>query len=150
MLSLVAAAQSPAAAELPVNHIDGGLFYNSYTAPAISGWAAYSHKVGDSTYSYSLADVVPGSLKPFNPKVITSSGLAQLLGNYAGFNVFAVGTVGLSASVGASTPVGASGTAGFIAVKPLKNGWTVDLPVRVIAGTGPPQYVFGIGFGWGR
>jgi hypothetical protein len=141
----------PAATDtLPVNHVDGGLFYNSYTSPGVSGWGAYSHKVGSGTYSYSLADVTPGSLKPFNPKVTTSSGLAQLLTTYGGWNVFGVGTVGLTSSVGASTPVGAAGTAGFLLIHPLRQGWTIDVPIRVIAGTGPPQYVFGIGFGWGK
>lgn len=141
-------AQTPV---LPTNHIDGGIFYNTYTHPGISGWGAYSHKVGDSTYSYSLVDVLPGSLKPFNPKITTTSGLSQLVTTVLGdVTIWAYGTIGLTSSVGASTPVGASGAGGFIAVKPLKNGYTLDFPVRVIAGTGPPQYVFGIGLGWGK
>lgn len=136
---------------LPDNHVDGGIFYNSYTHPGLSGWGAYSHKVGSSTYSYSLADITPGSLKPFNPKVTTTSGLAQLLTTvFNDVQIWGYGTVGITSSIGASTPVGASGAAGFLAVKPLKNGYTLDFPIRVIAGTGPPQYVFGIGFGWGK
>ena len=135
---------------LPTNHLDGGLFYNSLTSPSISGWAAYSHLIASSTYSYSLADVMAGSIKPFNPKVATTSGLAQLLGVYAGVNVFGVATAGVSSSAGASAPAGFTASAGFIAVKPLKNGWSLDIPVRVIAGTGAPQYVFGLGFGWGK
>lgn len=137
-------------AGLPVNHVDGGLFYNSLTSPSISGWGAYSHQIASSTYSYSLADITAGTLKPFNPRVTTTSGLAQRMTTFGGWNVFAIGTAGVASSVGATAAAGFAASAGFFLTKPLKNGWTLDIPIRVIAGTGPPQYVFGIGTGWGK
>jgi hypothetical protein len=153
-LALAAQTVSPAPAELPQDYAAAGLFYNSYAQPHITGFGAYARRMGASTYSYSVIDVTTRSLKNFQPETSTTSGIAQHLRNFGGVDVYALLTAGV-ATAGNSTNTGAdvgfSGSAGFMLVKPIRNGWTVNVPVRVLASTlGPPQYVIGIGFGWGK
>jgi hypothetical protein len=151
-----------AAPDLPVNHVDAGGFYSPTSATATTSGAslfgAYSHNIGGSTYSYTVADVTFQPITKANalhsltqPKISTTSGLAQLLTTFSGWNIFGIGAVGLQSTPGGGTAAGFSATAGFMATHPIgtKGCWTLDVPVRVIAGTGAPQYVFGLGFGYG-
>lgn len=175
LLSLPLLAQTstapPAAAPLPVNHIDGGIFYNSVSSPAVTGWVSYAHQVSGGLYNIDFVDIVPAlnSAGRFAPKLSTTGGLATPLTSAAGWQVYAVAAVGITAPLGgvstttvtnvaakttttttAPASVQPTGTTGFVALHQLKGPYTVDLVARVIAGSGAPQYVFGIGFGWGR
>lgn len=150
VFSLAAQAPDP----LPESYATAGLFYNSYTTPHITGFGAYAKKVADSTYSYTVIDVTSRSLKNFKPETSTTSGIAQHLKDFNGVGVFGIVTAGVATAAGINgtgADVGFSGSGGFLLVKPLKNGWSVNLPVRIIASTlGPPQYVLGVGVGWGK
>lgn len=139
---------------LPQSYATAGLFYNTYTTPHVTGFGAYAKKVADSTYSYTVIDVTSRSLKNFKPETSTTSGIAQHLTDFNGVGVFGIVTAGIATAGGVNNTgadVGFSGSGGFLLVKPLKNGWSVNVPVRVLASTlGPPQYVLGVGVGWGK
>lgn len=157
-----------AAQTFPANHYDVvGICTAQAPNPCFvsGGWA---HLVSDPssqhpTYSYSAADVTWGAFTDHSvsgvirnltqPKVTTTSGLAQHLTEVAGWQVFGLGALGVVTTPGGSE-TGATGFAantGFFAVHALgKSNWTLDLHARAIAGTGSPQYLFGIGFGFGK
>lgn len=142
---------------LPTDYVAGGLFYNAATSPATSGWGIYGHKVSDvggGIYSFSMVDVTVSSVKLQDLKVTPSSGFGYKLLTFGVANVFVTGTAGVSTPIGATVGgngATVAGTAGVLAVLPIgKKGWTLAFPVRVIAGSGPPQYVGGIGLGWGK
>lgn len=143
---------------LPTDYVAGGALYNAATSPATSGWGLYAHKISDiggGIYSFSMVDITVSNIKLQDLKVTPSSGFGYRLLAFGSANVFVTGTAGVSAPLGAtiSTSTGATvaGTAGFLAVVPIgKKGWTINFPVRVLAGSGAPQYIGGIGFGWGK
>ena len=140
---------------LPDAYVTAGLFYNTYNIPHVSGYVSYGKHISGGTYSYTSIDVTSSSIRPFRPATSTTTGIAQHVTDFGKFNVFAMVAGGVSvasASTAASgTDVGFSGVTGFLLSTPVKNGWTLDLPIKIIASTtGPPQYVVGIGFGWGR
>ncbi len=155
MVLLMVAVGAFAQTALPQDYATAGLFYNSYATPHVTGYGAYATKIGTSTYSYSVVDVTSISVKPFRPQTSMTSGVATLLKTFGGVNIFGLATAGPSIAPAATgsggTDVGFGGSAGFLAVKPLKNGWTLDIPVRMIVSTieTKPQYVVGIGIGWG-
>jgi hypothetical protein len=138
--------------ELPESYAAAGLFYNTYAVPHVTGFGAYAKKIAASTYSYTNIDVTSNSLKNFKPETTTTTGIAQQLTTFGGFGVFGMVTAGVAvanSSTGAN--LGFAGSGGFLLVKPISKGWTVDIPIRVLASTvGPPQYVVGIGVGWGK
>ncbi len=167
VLLLIAFVLPIAAQDFPENHYDVvGICTSQAPNPCFvsGGWA---HRVSDAksehpTYSYSAADVTWGAFTDrtpagvirtlTQPKVSTTSGLAQHLATIANWHVFGLGALGISTVPGdTSQTTGFAGNAGFFATHAIgKGGWTFDLHSRVIAGSGAPQYLFGAGFGWGK
>ncbi len=143
---------APSADTLPDTYATAGLFFNSYTQPHISGYGAYAKRLTGSTYSYTVADVTRTPTTNGKPEISTTSGVAQYLKNFGGVNIFGLMTAGVATAPATSgTAVGFAGSGGVLLVHPLKNGWSIDIPIRVIASTvGPPQYVMGVGVGWGK
>ena len=159
-LALALTASAAFAQSLPSEHVDVIGTYNPTATPGGSLTGAYSHLLSQSgTYSFSAVDVTFGSATTTTAKgvsglvsrvqVATTSGLAQRLTSLMGFDVYGIGTAGLTTVAGGGT-TGFVASGGFLAVHPLKKGWTVDLHARTIAGTGSPQYVLGLGFGFGK
>jgi hypothetical protein len=147
--------------ELPQNHIDVLGFYNPNATPGGSLSGGYSHKIAENTVSISMVDVTfnPFTDKTANgivnnvmqAKISTTSGLGQRITSQFGWAIFAVGALGAQTTPGGGSAAGFSGTTGFVGTRPIgSKGLTADFAVRVIAGTGPPQYVFGLGFGFGK
>lgn len=163
LLSLPVFAQT-----FPENHYDVvGICTAQAPNPCfVSG--GYAHLISSPTsqyptYSYSAADVTWGAFTDRSaagvirtltqPKVSTTSGLAQLLTTVSNWRVFGLGALGISTVPGGDTSqaTGFAANAGFFAVHPIgSSNWTIDLHARAIAGTGAPQYLFGIGFGYGK
>jgi len=153
-LALLICCFSVFAQDTPTQHVTAGLFYNSYSTPHATGFAAYAQKITGGTYSYSVMDITSRTATPFRLQTTTSTGIAQQirsLGDVRVYALFAGGAGFANSAKNDGTDIGFSGTAGFLAVKPLKNGWTLNVPVRIIASTlSPPQYVVGLGIGFGK
>jgi hypothetical protein len=136
-------------------------FYDPAATPGGSLSGGYSHKIADNTVSISMVDV---TFMPFVDKsakgilnnvtqahISTTSGLGQRITSQLGWSIFTVGALGAQTTPGGGSAAGFSGTAGFVGTRAIgSKGITADFAVRVIAGTGAPQYVFGFGFGFGR
>lgn len=162
-LVLTFAAYGQTAPPIPDNHVDVIGFWDPNSTPAGSVTGTYSHKIGDNTVSISMADV---TFKPFldrsvkgivnnvtQARISTTSGLGQRVMNRStfGWDIFAVGAIGAQTTPGGGSAAGFSSTAGFVGARPVgSKGLTIDWAVRIVAGTGAPQYIFGLGFGFGR
>lgn len=161
LLTLPLLAQTTPAPTLPANHIDVIGFYDPSTTPGGSLSGGYSHTIADNTVSISMVDV---TFNPFVDRTVkgilnnvtqahisTTAGLGQRITYQFGWSVFAVGALGAQTTPGGGSAAGFSGTTGFIGTHAIgSKGVTLDFATRVVAGTGRPQYVFGLGFGFGK
>lgn len=82
----------------------GGLFtmYNNFSTPAVNGGFVYaaqlSNNNGSPTYSFSTFTITSITKTPFKIMGTANTGVAQYLKSFAGFNVFAIGQIGLATS----------------------------------------------------
>jgi hypothetical protein len=140
----------------PAQWAGAGLQWNQEASPQISGMAVFARRIiGEShpTYSFSLININSvkiNSWKPFDAhvQVSTETGLAQHIMRFGVFDVYALGTLGMT-STGVNTGFSYSG--GGTAQAGLGKGWSLGPSLRVfksaIAG---PGYAAGILGGWGK
>lgn len=124
LAAIAVAAQTPAA---PPDNLYGlGMSYNSGASPAVAGNAFYAKLLSANqstsdvgggvmvttfhpTYSFTLLDILPDTVKPFSVTTNISSGIAQQVFQLGPVNLFTIGTAGLSVG---NTNLGWTWTAG--------------------------------------
>lgn len=152
-LSLALACGLMAQTSAPNDYVAAGVAFNQGTNQ-LSGFASYAVKVTGGTYSYTVLDFSNVHLKPtLNYQVAPSTGIAQYLKTIGKVDLFGLASAG--AAVGTTTAgptvLGASFSGGVDGVIGIKNGWSVNIPVRVLhTSVGGTQYLIGVGLAWGK
>lgn len=130
------------------NFIAGGIAFNQYSVPQISGALLYAQRIGEGLYSYSLVDVVSKTVRPFVATTSITTGLAQHVRSIGKIRVYISGTGGVAAG---GENLGFSWSAGGAAVVPLGGGWKLLPGVRVIKSSITDfQGVYSLMIGWGK
>lgn len=128
-----------------------GLSYSPNASPAIAGTGLYAKRLTDiGTYSFTVTDALPTTLKPFKVTTQTATGIAQRVYTMGRVSLYIPAAAGISYS---GTNTGWSWTTGGLAAIPVRGSWYVLPSVRVVKssvsdGTGY-QGIVGVLFGWG-
>lgn len=111
------------------NFFGGGVSFNNSGTPSIAGTAFYAKSVNDGsgTYSFTVFDALPNSLKPLTVTTNVGTGIAQKVFCVSGVCIYAPITAGFSWQ---GSNLGWNWTGGFIAPIKLKKGWYVAPAIR--------------------
>ena len=148
-LALLAANIAPAfAQDTPATHITAGIFYNPQATPQIAGWGGFANRIAGGTYSFTAFGIDHVTAKPFSVQTTAVTGIAQSIGTVSGFRLYGLATTGAAVT---DKSIGYAVNGGTLAVKPLKNGFTLDVPFQVkYTSIGGAAVSVGVGIGWGK
>ena len=139
---------------LPTNLYGAGVSYSPGGSPAVAGTGIYARLLVDSgTYAFTVADVLPNTMKPFTVTTNMGVGIAQRIATIGTVPVYIPTSAGISYT-GSNT--GWSWTTGVMAVFDVKNHPNLKLMPNVRLakssvsnGTGY-QPILGFLVGWGQ
>lgn len=139
----------------PQQWAGAGLGWNQYAAPQINGLAAYARQLAGGehpTYSFTLLNVASVSMRPFRVMTSEETGIAQHALRFGRFDVYGLGTAGISqAGAADGSSAGFVFGGGGLAMAPIGRGWTAGPYVRVFkSALADRQWQIGLLVGWGK
>jgi hypothetical protein len=115
--------------EAPAQLGGGGVNWNQYNTPQISGNLFYAIKIAENggfpTYNFNIVDVTSKTLKPFTINVSITPGIAQQVAKFNNWRYFVLGAIGPSMG-------GASSDPGGIVNLAWSTGGAVTIPYKKI------------------
>lgn len=148
LLGSISAARLFAQTPLPSTFVTAGVQYSSRANPHYLGWIAGAQLIGQGAYSFSgvYATAQGGKLQ-----TSITTGIAPHLADVAGIGLYGIGGAGMATTSSATntgpTTIGLALNGGVMAVKPIKNGYSINVIAQAIRGGG---INVGIGFGWSK
>ena len=135
----------------PSNIYAAGASWNQNASPQIAGSALYARAVSDSTYAFTVVDVLPTTMKPITVTTQFGAGVAQKVLTINSVRIYVPTSAGVSYN-GQNT--GWAWSTGGMAVATVSGNWRIMPNVRVVKssvsnGTGY-QLIAGVMFGWGQ
>jgi hypothetical protein len=139
----------------PDQAVFAGVGWNQFAAPQVNGVMAYAKKLfeGDHpTYSYTAVYIQSIRKNPFQVGTSTETGAAQHITRFGPFDVYGLGTLGLTTSgTGDGTTSGFSYSGGGLAQAGIGKGVTIGPMLRFMDSTiTEKQWALWVVIGWGK
>ena len=125
----------PLFAQMPNQWVGASINFDQYSENKITGSVVYAKQISSNDhpiYSYNAVNLLSIQKNPFRLMTNPESGLAIHVAKFANFEIFALGSAGVSlAGNNDGTNIGFSGSGGGFAQTKLKGNWTIGPIVRV-------------------